>query len=297
MTKHPHSNSASGMYSSLMADMIAVRVRPDRSIALAEQFGFDGVDLRLSAENQWIEEFGPDRLAGLIQEAGLRAGYSSVITRTLSARPEDWDAAMEQLPRVCRTAQTLGFTRAGVVVMPFDDGLDHAANRRRHLDRLAQAGPVLADHGIRLGLEYVAPETRRADAAFPFIYNLTDTLELIEESGQSNVGIMLDSFHWHCAQETTSDIAELPADKIVVVHVNDAPEGVSRQALDVRYRELPGDTGLIELSAFMQALASTGYDGPVTSEPTNPRWLDMPESLALRQTSAAVRSCLDLAKN
>lgn len=284
--------SGSAMYSSLMADLIAVRVDPDRSVALAKQFSFAGVDLRLSSQLEWIDKFGVERLAEQMQESGLRAGYGSMLTRTLSARPDDWGAAMSRLPRVCRAAQALGYRRAGVVVMPFDDGLDHAANRRRHLDRLAEAGPVLADHGIRLGLEYVSPLTRRVDGAFTFIYNLADILELIDESGQANVGLMLDSFHWHCAGESTGDIAALPADKIVVVHLNDAPDGVARAALDVRHRELPGDTGVIDLAGFMRAVTSTGYDGPATAEPTNPRWPDMPESLALRQTAAAVHNCL-----
>ena len=280
------------MFASLMADLIAIRVTPDRSIALAQQFGFGGVDLRLASQLEWIEQFGADRLAAMIVEAGLQPGYGSMLTRTLSARTEDWDAAMERLPRVCRVAQTLGYQRAGVVVMPFDDRLDHAANRRRHLDRLAQAAPVLADHGIRVGLEYVSPLTRRADGTFTFIYNLSDTLELIEESRQTNVGLMLDSFHWHCAGETISDLKSIPSDQIVVVHVNDAPENVEIEDLDVRHRELPGDTGVIDLAGFIGAVASTGYDGPVTAEPTHPRWPDMPESLALRQTADAVRGCL-----
>ncbi|MEM7625557.1 MAG: sugar phosphate isomerase/epimerase family protein [Planctomycetota bacterium] len=278
-----------------MADLIAVRVDPDRSVELAQMHGFAGVDLRLSSQIEWIEKFGVDRLAGMIRDAGLRPGYGSMLTRTLSARAEDWDVSMGQLPRVCRAAQALGFQRAGVVVMPFDDRLDHAANRRRHLDRLAEAAPILAEHGIRLGLEYVSPLTRRLDGTFTFIYSLADTLELIDESGQDNVGLMLDSFHWHCAQESTEDLASLPAKKIVVVHVNDAPEGVGRNKLDVRRRELPGDTGVIDLPGFVRALASTGYDGPVTAEPTHPRWPEMPESLAMRQTSEAVRGCLEFA--
>lgn len=295
MNTSPDSPNPTGMYASLMADMIAVRVNPGQSVELSQRFGFPGVDLRIAGRIGWIENFGADKLREKMDAAGVRAGYGSMLTRTLSARPDEWDNAMQQLPRIAGAAQTLGFTRAGVVVMPFDDGLDHAANRKRHLDRLTQAGPVLADHGISLGLEYVSPLSRRTDGAFSFIYNMADAMELIEASGQPNVGLMLDSFHWHCAEETEDDIAALPAERIVVVHVNDAPAGIPLEKLDVRERELPGVSGVIDLASFMRGLSRAGYAGPVTAEPTHPRWPDMQTENSVRQTADAVQRCVALA--
>ena len=217
---------------------------------------------------------------------GVRAGYGSMLTRTLSASRGEWDHAMEQLPRVAALAQRLGFTRAGVVVLPFDDGLDPAANRKRHLARLREAAPVLADHGVRLGLEYVSPRTRRADAAFTFVHTMAALRELIAEAQQPNVGLMLDTFHWHCAGEGVDDLRALRADEVAVVHVNDAPAGIGLDRLDVRNRDLPGATGVIDLAGFMSALRAIGYDGPVTAEPTHPRWVERSGEEATAETAA-----------
>ena len=228
------------MYASLMADMIGVDLLPDAEVELAARHGFAGIDLRLTRRLGWLEQYGVERFAGHMATHGVRAGYGSMLTRTLSASPDEWAHAMEQLPRVAALAQGLGFTRAGVVVLPFDDGLDPAANRRRHLARLREAAPVLADHGVRVGLEYVSPRTRRAGAAFTFVHTMAAMRDLIHEAEQPNVGLMLDSFHWHGAGESVDDLRGLRADEVAVVHVNDAPRGVGLDRLDVRNRALPG---------------------------------------------------------
>ena len=285
----------STMYPSLMADMIGVDLLPDGEVELASRHGFVGIDLRLTRRLGWLEQYGVERFANHMAAHKIRAGYGSMLTRTLSANPEEWSHAMEQLPRVAAVARGLGFTRAGVVVMPFDDGLDPAANRKRHLLRLREAAPILADHGVRLGLEYVSPETRRAGAAFPFVYAMQAMRELIHAAGQPNVGLMLDCFHWHCAGESVDDIRALTADDVVVVHVNDAPSGVALDRLDVRDRALPGSTGVIDLLGFMQALRAIGYEGPVTAEPTHPRWVGLTSEDAAVATGVAVNATVRLA--
>ena len=283
------------MYASLMPDLVGVDVSPRQSISLAAEHGFAGVDLRLARHLDRIESDGVDRLADHMSRCGVRAGYASMLTRTLSAPEGEWESMRRRLPRIAAVARQLGYTRAGVVVLPFDDQLDFAANRRRHLDRLGQVAPVLADHGIRLGLEYVAPRSRRADATFTFVHDMSGMLELLDAADADNLGLMLDSFHWHAAAETTRQIAQLPAERIVVVHVNDAPADCPRIRLDIRDRELPGATGQIDLAGMMRALAAADYDGPVTAEPTNARWPQMPAERVLSQTAAAVSAAVDLA--
>ena len=276
------------MYPSLMADLIGIDVTPDRSVSIAAEYGFVGVDLRLTHFLGWLENYGPDRFADHMLLHKARPGYGSMLTRTMSPSKAEWDHMLEQLPRIARLAQALGFTNAGVVVLPFDDRLDFPANRKRHLDRLAQVAPILADHGIRIGLEYVSPLTRRADAAFQFVYDLPAMRELIEDAKQPNVGLMLDSFHWHCAGETAQDLMRLSADDVVVVHINDAPFDTPVEELDIRNRRSPGETGVIDLNAFLGALNRIGYTGPVTAEPTNKRWPNMTHDQAAMLTSQAV---------
>ena len=108
---------------------------------------------------------------------------------------------------------------------------------------------------------------------------------------------MLDTFHWHAAGETVDDLRGLTDQQIVVVHLNDAPRGRHLDELDVRDRELPAVTGVIDLKGFMTTLAEVGYTGPLSAEPTHPRWPDTPDDDAAAQTAAAMREALRMARS
>ena len=60
-------------------------------------------------------------------------------------------------------------------------------------------------------------------------------------------------------------------------------------------RQLPGDSGLIDLKGFMQALVNIGYDGPVRAEPFNAKLNAMENDQALgRQPQKAMWRTINL---
>jgi sugar phosphate isomerase/epimerase len=260
------------MYKSLMADMIGIDVDPLGSVEFARKYGFQGVDLRLDKQEARIREIGAEVLSSAIRDAGLRPGYCSILPGKVSCDEKTWREGVARLPALAGLAERLGFTRTATVVLPFDDEQPFDSFFGLHTDRIKQAAPVLADHGLSLAMEYVSPITRRAGHKHPFVYEMKGLRELCRASGHANVGLLLDSFHWHCAGETVADIEALSADEVVVVHVNDliADLPVDRQV--VTERALPCETGVIDLAGFIGALDGIGYAGPITSEPTHPKW-------------------------
>ena len=135
-----------------------------------------------------------------------------------------------------------------------------------HVRRINAVTAILDDFGIALALEYVSPLSRRASYTHHFIHDMQGMLALCVALDSPHAGLLLDSFHWHCAGETVGDIEALPAERIVVVHLNDAPN-LPREEQTVGERTLPGATGVIDLAGFLGALRTIGYDGPVTCEP------------------------------
>src|SRR6185503_21355846 len=106
---------------------------------------------------------------------------------------------------------------------------------------------VLGDHGVRLGMEYVAPKTSWTRGRFPFIHTMAEMKELIAEIGRDSVGFLLDSWHWYTAQETEADLLSLRGTDVILCHLNDAPAGVAAdQQVDNR-RGLPCSTGVINM--------------------------------------------------
>ena len=130
--------------------------------------------------------------------------------------------------------------------------------------------------GAGSGIEYIGPKTFRAAFRHEFIYTLDGVMELIAAIGTGNVGVMLDSWHLYTSGGLLSDLQRLTNDQdVVVVHVNDAPAGIPWDEQIDTVRDLPMETGVIDLVGFMRALQKMGYDGPVMPEPFSQR-IDRP---------------------
>ncbi|HMD49458.1 MAG TPA: TIM barrel protein, partial [Bryobacteraceae bacterium] len=140
---------------------------------------------------------------------------------------------------------------------------------------------------IRLGIEYVGPKTAWASQKYPFIHNMAEMKELFAHMNQSNVGFVLDSWHWYTSGETKDDLLTLRGKDIVSVDLNDAPAGVPVDQQVDNKRELPAATGVIDIKAFLGSLEKIGYDGPVRAEPFNEAVRQMPPDEA---ASAALHS-------
>jgi sugar phosphate isomerase/epimerase len=150
--------------------------------------------------------------------------------------------------------------------LPSSDERAFDENWQFHVERLAPAAEILAASGCRLGLEFIGPRTLRDAARHPFVYRMQDMLDLGAAMG-TNVGVLLDCWHWYTSGGTVDEIRAVRAEQIVYVHVNDAPAGVPVDQQVDNVRALPGETGVIDIAGFLQALQAVGYDGPVVPEP------------------------------
>jgi len=252
------------MYKSLFPEFLSIKADWDRAISLAARHGFAGVDT--SSAQIAAPDLDVARVRDLMAEAGVRPGYFGLAPGRLPVPDTDFRAALASLPLVAARAEQLGFTRAALVVLPFHETLAFDAAFAEMTARLNEINAILDAHNIALGLEYVSPLTRRAAYPHTFVHDLRGMLALCEAVQSPRVGLMLDTFHWHCAGETVADLEALSPEKIVVVHVNDAPP-VPTEAQTVGERALPGATGVIDIAGFLGALRTIGYDGPITCEP------------------------------
>lgn len=87
-------------------------------------------------------------------------------------------------------------------------------------------------------------------------------------AGLDDVDLVLDSCHWHASGSRPLD--ELPSQRIVMVHLNDAPAKPPREIEDAD-RVLPLE-GVIRLPDLVRDLRRHGYAGPWSLETFNPRY-------------------------
>jgi sugar phosphate isomerase/epimerase len=167
-------------------------------------------------------------------------------------------------------------------IMPTHKSLTYNQNFEQHHKRLSKVANILEQAGLRLGLEYVGPKTLMVRDKYPFLHTIGGLRELVNTIGKKNVGYLLDSFHTYCAEDKRDDMKFLIADDIVSVQLNDAVVGRNPADQIDQERELPGDTGIIDLKYFLDFIHSKGYRGSVSVEPFN-------RSINLMETSAKLR--------
>jgi len=277
------------MYSALSPGCIGVRVDGlAQRIAAAKDHGFAGVDIDVSEIANLVETNGPDSVRSQFEEAEIIAcGWGLPVA--WSGSEDDWKRDLATLPRFAKAAAEIGCFRVATWIMPASNDRAFDANLAFHIERFRPIAEILGEHGHRLGLEFIGPKTIRKNFTYSFVHDMPGMLDMTSRIGE-NVGLLLDCWHLYTSHGKASDVAKLQETDVVYVHVNDAPAGipVDEQADNVRC--MPGETGVIDIAGFLEALKGIGYSGPVIPEPFKKELGDLPNDAArLELTSASMR--------
>jgi len=271
---------------------IGVKADQLKTIELAAEYGFESVE-PMGTYLVGLSQTQLTELQNSLSQMSLVWGAAglSVEFRKDEAKFQE---GLSELPTIAKALSAAGVTRVGTHISPASDEHTYLANFTQHKTRLRQIAHILGDHQLRLGLEYVGPRTSWTRRRYAFIHTLLETQELMAEIACDNLGIVLDSWHWYTAEEDIAALHALTNKEVVAVDLNDAPAGIPVQEQIDNRRELPMATGVIDLKAFLGALITMGYDGPVRAEPFNQRLNDLDDAAAVAQTATAMKNAFDL---
>ena len=277
------------MFQTLNSGAIGLHVRGvEEAIIAAKLGGFAGVEFRAAEVADLVEQRGIEAVKELFASAGVRPAAWAL---GIDWRGDEatWREDLAGLSRRAAAAAAIGCPRAFQVLWSWSDTRPYEENWRFHIERLGPIATVLAEHGCRLGFEFLGPATLRAGKAHPFVHTAAGALELGAAIGP-NVGLLLDCWHWYTSHGTLADLRGVRAEQIVHVHINDAPVGIPIDEQQDQVRELPGETGVIDIKGFLGLLRRIGYDGPVTVEPFKRELQELPSDAS---RLAVVKASLD----
>lgn len=279
------------MFSNLSLGALGLSADFPATVDLAATHGFGGVDpdfgyLGDLGSAQQIQEVAAD-----VHGRSLRWGIGGLPV-DLNASGADFAVQLAALPQTLEVHTAAGVTAVGTWIKPMDDELPYRRNWVRLVGRLALVAEILADAGLRLGLEYIGPKTFWSTGRYPFVHSLGEARELIADSGATNVGLILDTYHWYTAGENADDLRVLSAADVVSVDINDARDDLERDSQQDLDRRLPSTTGVIDLDGFMTVLREIGYDGPVKVEPFMESLAERPIDEVLAEVSGQLRTAI-----
>jgi 4-hydroxyphenylpyruvate dioxygenase len=210
-----------------------------------------------------------DEVRRLIGDSDLKlaaaAAQGGILLAQGDARRERF-ALFERRLDLCRSLQIPTL----IVVSDFHSDVN-AADYARAVVSLKQAARLAADYGVRLALEF--------QGRSPFCNNLSTAAALIDQSGEPNLGLCLDVFHYYTGPSKFDDLALLSPENLFHVQLCDLA-GVPRELAGDSDRVLPGD-GDFQLAPIIDRLSAMGYSGYVSVELMNPHiWQVRPAQVA-----------------
>lgn len=275
------------MFNTLIPGVIGIRgLNNEESIALAKEAGFQGVSFDIQEAKTLADAHGIDHVRSMFSDAGIRpANWSPPVAWQ---NDEVRDAQLAELPPLAELGAELGATNITTGIMPANNDRPYDEQYAYLQERLRPFAEVLAQSGIRIGIEFISPKTLRDQFKYQFIYDMKGMLAFAKDVGTGNVGLLFDVWHHYCAHGTLEDMDVLTAEDVQLVHTNDAPEGIPIDEQQDLVRTLPMETGVIPAPEMLRKLADIGYDGPVAAEPFSQRINDL---AATDPLAAAKETC------
>ena len=225
----------------------------ESKLAAAARAGFRAVEL---FENDLTFFSGrPRDVRTMADDLGLEIVALQPL-RDFEAMPEpmrgrNFDRAKRKLDLMHEIGASLLCLCSNVSEAAIDD-----AERAAH--DLAELADLARQHNFQIGYEALAWGRHVKD--------WTAAWDIVRMADRANCGIVLDSFHACVRGNPIEPMAMLPADKIALVQVADAPAIVMDPlSLSRHHRCYPGQ-GAYPIDAYLDAVTRAGYSGPISLE-------------------------------
>lgn len=176
--------------------------------------------------------------------------------RDFEAMPEP--ARSRNFERARRKLELMRDLGARLLCLCSNVSLDTIDDPDRAAADLAELADLAKQEGMRIGYEALAWGR--------CVKDWTAAWDIVRKADRDNLGIVLDSFHICVRGNPIEPIASLPADRIALVQVADAPAiEMDPLSLSRHYRCYPGQ-GDYPIVDYLDAVTRSGYRGPLSLE-------------------------------
>jgi 4-hydroxyphenylpyruvate dioxygenase len=238
-------------------------------IEAAAAIGFDGVEI---FENDLLTFDGsPQDVRYLVESLGLAITCFQPF-RDFESMPDAQRARnMDRAERKFDVMQQLGAELLLVCSNVSPASIDDDGRATADLAEMAERAQR---RGLRVGFEALAWGRN--------INKWRHAWNIVEAAGHPALGLIVDSFHTLALGDDLFGLSAVPAEKIFLAQLADAP----RLSMDVlswsrHFRNFPGQ-GQLPVSAFVRDLIGAGYRGPLSLEIFNDEFRSAPARLMAR---------------
>jgi len=241
----------------------------DGDVDIAADCGYAGLEIWAAKLDGYATRGSLEGLAERMRARGIVPWCINSIEDITSRDRAGHAAMLDELQ--LRTAQARALGAQGIVVVPGRGGdVARSAAVNDAVAALRMMSDVAGD--VVLAFEFLG----KPGCLVP---TLDMAIDIVTRADRANVGLVIDTFHFYAGGSSFDDLARVPVEKLLVVHLNGC-EDLPREALTDAHRLYPGE-GAIPIGRILRALRVAGYDGMASIEIFRPAyWAQDPRAVA-----------------
>ncbi len=234
-------------------------------VRIAKDLGYGGIEFLAAKLHRYLD-MGYDikMLAEAMKQAGLKTVCINALADADRLDTVEHSQLLAECERLSAAAEVLECPTIQLVFRERLDGRPWPEIRKLTATNAAKLADIGKAHGVRFQLEPLA---------WAPMCSLSQSLEVIEEAGRDNLGMVIDFWHLWAGRETTpEEVAKLDKNMVYGIHFCDGKRKPDLKASDeTELRSfLPGD-GDVDIKEWVDAVKSTGYDGSWSAETYSPK--------------------------
>jgi 2-keto-myo-inositol isomerase len=246
-------------------------------IEIAAACGYGAIEVWAGKLDAYLRDHSLEQLGGQLAALGLRPWCINSIENITPRDAAGRAAILDELRRKAAVARAIGAPSIVVVPGTAPPSMSREARVADAVEMLRAMSDVAGDVG--LAFEFLG----KPGCSVP---TLDMAIEIVAAVDRANVGMVIDTFHFHAGGSELADLDRVPAGRLFVVHLNGC-EDRPRETLTDAHRLYPGE-GIIPSAQILSRLCARGYDGVVSVEIFRPEyWEQDPRAVARTAKSKA----------
>lgn len=251
----------------------------ETDIRAAERAGFDYLEIWAAKLRRFLEKGTTAQLKEIFDRHELKPYSINSIEHITFRDTEAHEKILSECEELCCIAHAIDCPYIVVVPGLLPEGKSRSDVIEESVEVLNELSSIAEQYNVSLAFEFLG-QPRCSVQTLELAY------EIVKETGRTNVGLVIDSFHFYAGGSSLEAIEALDAERLFIFHINDA-ENRPHEELQDSHRLLPG-SGILPLKEMLAALRHIGYDRVTSVEIFRPEyWERDPFELAREAYLAA----------
>jgi 2-keto-myo-inositol isomerase len=239
-------------------------------VEIAAECGYGAIEVWAGKLDAYLREHSLEELGGRLAALGLEPWCINSIEDITPRDGVGRAAVLDELREKAAVARAIGAPSIVVVPGTAPGSMGRDARIADAVEMLRAMSDVAGEVG--LAFEFLGKPGCSAPT-------LDMAIEIVGAVARTNVGMVIDTFHFHAGGSALDDLERVPIERLFVVHLNGC-ENRPREELTDAHRLYPGE-GVIPSAEILSRLRAREYDGVVSIEIFRPEyWAQDPRAVA-----------------